>query len=207
MVEFRQGDSTPPVSRDGDLNAVVLVGGGSRRMGRPKQILRRDGLTMVEIAVAAVAGIADRVVLAGSGEVPGELGGLERLADAPGVPGPLGGILAAIRSVPESPWIVVACDMPRVRREAVEWLVSERRPEIWAVLPQTVVGRVEPLLAVYEPRMRDVLELRATDGRFGLQDLAASDRVWCPSPPAGIRDAWVNVNTLEEFESSTVIDV
>ena len=207
MSEFRRGGSAGSISRDRNLNAVVLVGGGSRRMGRPKQTLRRDGVTLVEIAVAAVGTSVDRVVLAGSGEVPGELEGLECLADAPGVPGPLGGILAAMRSAPDGAWIVVACDMPRVRRDAVAWLVSQRRPEIWAVLPQTVMGRVEPLLAVYEARMRDALELRAAEGRFGMQDLAASDRVWCPCPPAGIRDAWVNVNTLEEFESSTVIDV
>lgn len=189
------------------LNAVVLVGGGSRRMGRPKQNLRRDGATLVEIAVAAVGELADRVVLAGGGDVPTNLDGLERLADAPGIPGPLGGILAAMRWAPESAWIVIACDMPRVRRQAVAWLVSERSLEFWAILPQMVVGRVEPLLAVYEPQMRAVLELRAADCRFGIQGLAASDRVWCPSPPEGIRDAWVNVNTLEEFESSTVIDV
>jgi molybdopterin-guanine dinucleotide biosynthesis protein A len=176
-------------------------------MGRPKQNLRHDGATLVEIAVAAVGEFADRVFLAGGGDVPKNLDGLERLADAPGIPGPLGGILAAMRWAPESAWIVMACDMPRVRRQAVAWLVSERSPEFWAVLPQNVVGRVEPLLAVYEPKMREVLERRAAEGRFGMQKLAASDRVWCPSPPEGIRDAWVNVNTLEEFESSTVIDV
>lgn len=189
------------------LNAVVLVGGGSRRMGRPKQTLRRDGVTLVEIALAAVGALAGRVVLAGGGAVPEALDGLERLADAPGVPGPLGGILAAMRWDSDSAWIVAACDMPRVRRQAVAWLVSERSPEYWAVLPQTVAGRVEPLLAVYEPKMREVLERRAAEGRFGMQDLVASDRVWCPKPPEGIRDAWINVNTLEEFESSVVIDV
>lgn len=204
MSEFAGVDSSPPQDR---LNAVVLVGGGSRRMGRPKQFLRRDGVTLVEIAVAAVAGLVDRVVLAGNGKVPKDLEGLERLADPPGVPGPLGGTLAAMRSAPDSAWIVAACDMPRVRQEAVAWLVSERSPEFWAVLPQMVVGRVEPLLAVYEPRMRDVLERRAANGRFGMQGLAESDRVWCPSPPENLRDAWVNANTMEEFESSAVIDV
>jgi len=204
MSEFAGVDSSPPQDR---LNAVVLVGGGSRRMGRPKQFLRRDGVTLVEIAVAAVGGLVDRVVLAGGGAVPEVLDGLERVADASGAQGPLGGILAAMRWAPESAWIVAACDMPRVRQEAVAWLVSERSPEFWAVLPQMDVGRVDPLLAVYEPWMREVLERRAADGRFGMQGLAESDRVWCPSPPENLRDAWMNVNTLEEFESSAVIDV
>jgi len=204
MSEFAGTDSSQTQDR---LNAVVLVGGRSRRMGRPKQNLRRAGATLVEVAVAAVGKSVDRVVLAGDGKVPKDLDGLERLADAPGVPGPLGGILAAMRWAPDSAWIVAACDIPRVRQEAVAWLVSERSPEFWAVLPQTVMGRVEPLLAVYEPRMREVLERRAADGRYGMQGLVESDRVWCPSPPESLRDAWVNVNTMEEFESSAVIDV
>jgi molybdopterin-guanine dinucleotide biosynthesis protein A len=189
------------------LNAVVLVGGGSRRMGRPKQKLRLSGATLVEIAVAAVGGLVDRVVVAGGGELPESLDGLERLADAPGVQGPLGGILAAMRWAPESAWLVAACDMPRIRRDAVAWLLSQRGPEVWAVLPKLVTSRVEPLLAVYEPQLLTVLERRAAAGRFGLQDLAGSAHVVCPRPPENLHDAWLNVNTMEEFERSAVIDV
>ncbi len=207
MTELRSGESAPQGPRDCILNAVVLIGGGSRRMGMPKQNLRRDGVTLVEIAVAAVGCLADRVVLAGVGAVPEALHGLERLADAAGVPGPLGGILAAMRWDPDRAWIVAACDMPRIRVRAVEWLVSQRAPDVWAVLPRTAGGKVEPLLAVYEPEMKQVLEQRATKGFFGMQGLASSDKVGCPSPPTSIQDAWVNVNTLEEFERSSVIDV
>jgi molybdopterin-guanine dinucleotide biosynthesis protein A len=176
-------------------------------MGRPKQNLRRGGVTLVEIAVAAVGEMVERLVLAGGGNIPPNLEGLERLTDVPRVPGPLGGILAAMRAAPEKTWIVAASDMPLIRREAVEWLVSQRGPEVWAVLPRTAGDKVEPLLAVYEPEMRKVLETRAEQGYFGMQGLESVDRVRCPTPTDNLRDAWMNVNTLEEFESSLVIDV
>ncbi len=207
MIEFGPGISAPQVSGVGNLNAVVLVGGKSLRMGRPKQVLSRGGMTLTEIAVAAVEGFVHRVVLAGDGPVPENLDGLERLADVPGLRGPLGGILAAMRRIPESVWVVSASDMPRVRREAIEWLLAQRRPGVWAVLPRTAADLVEPLLAVYEPQMKNILERRADIGRFGFQKLAGSNRVMCPSPPDEIRDAWTSVNTLEEFEASFVIDV
>jgi hypothetical protein len=120
MVERGQRVSAQRFFPDTDVNAVVLVGGKSRRMGRPKQTLIRGGVTLAEIAVAAVQGSVHRVVLAGHGPVPESLGGLELLADIPGPSGPLGGILAAMRHSPEATWIVSACDMPRVRREDSE---------------------------------------------------------------------------------------
>ena len=199
--------STPLPSTGQDVRAVVLVGGGSRRMGRPKLALRRDGLTLVEIAVAAVDGLAGTTVLAGDGPLPRGLSGYRRLSDPPNVAGPLGGILAAMRWDPKAAWVVMACDMPLARPEAVEWLVSQRRSGVLAVLPQIVPGTVEPFLAVYEPQMKDVLERRAGEGRFGFQDLAGARGISCPPPPDKIRDAWTNVNTLEEFQNSAVIDV
>ena len=176
-------------------------------MGTPKQMLRRDGLTLVERAVAALEIAVDLIVLAGDGPVPPALGGYRRLSDPPEGIGPLGGILAALKSDPGAVWVVAACDMPLIRPAAVAWLVSQRRSESWAVFPRVVPGRVEPLFAVYEPKIKNVLERRAGEGRFGFQDLARSELISCPRPPDEIRDAWTNVNTLEQFRNSAVLDV
>lgn len=200
-IAYRRQDQGPPV------NAVVLIGGSSRRMGRPKQILSRGGLTLVEIAVSAVERVIRQVVLAGSGPIPPGLHRFERLSDPPGIAGPMAGLLAAMRRAPEAAWVVVACDMPRVREQAVVWLLEQRGPGVRAVLPKNTEGGVEPLLAVYEPSMKGELERRFENGRFGLRHLAESKGVRCPIPPDDVRDAWMNVNTMEEFESSVVIDV
>jgi molybdopterin-guanine dinucleotide biosynthesis protein A len=60
----------------------VLIGGAGRRMGAPKQLVRHDGATLAERAVAALAAHAEGVALLGAGAVPAALGALLRLADA-----------------------------------------------------------------------------------------------------------------------------
>jgi len=190
--------------RERRINGAVLVGGASRRMGRPKQLVVHRGVTLSERAVEAVEGPVEKIVLAGSGPVPGPLESLPRLPDPPGLAGPLAGLLSVMRWAPDATWVVAACDMPKVSSEAVAWLIGQRRPGVWAVMPRLRNGRIEPLLALYEPQARPLLEAQATRGKWGPRHLAANDRVICPSPPPEIIGAWENVNTPEEMDSVAV---
>jgi len=82
--------------------AGVLVGGESRRMGRPKQFVEIGGCAMIEHVVRSVSEEVDEVVLLGGGPVPSSLEGLSRVADADGCRGPMAGILGAMRARPEA---------------------------------------------------------------------------------------------------------
>jgi len=53
--------------------AGVLVGGESRRMGRPKQFIKIGERTMIEHVVCSVSEEVDEVVLLGRGPVPSSL--------------------------------------------------------------------------------------------------------------------------------------
>ena len=149
-------------------------------MGRPKQLLEQGGTSFVERAVDALAARVERVILAGLGPVPEAICGMTMLDDVPNRKGPLAGLLAAMQFKPESAWLVAACDMPFITAEAVGWLVEQRSERNLAVLPSVTTQRVEPLLAVYEPRIRPLLEDRAAAGWWGLQHLRRVDRVLCP---------------------------
>jgi molybdopterin-guanine dinucleotide biosynthesis protein A len=186
------------------INGVVLVGGASRRMGRPKQLIEHRGVTLSERAVEAISGLVEKTVLAGSGPAPRSIESLPRLPDSPGVVGPLAGLLSVMRWAPDATWVVAACDMPRVNSEAVAWLIGQRRPGAWAVMPIPRNGRVEPLLAVYEPQARLLLEAQAVRGRWGPRHLAENNQVICPVPPTELIGAWESVNTPEEMASVSV---
>jgi molybdopterin-guanine dinucleotide biosynthesis protein A len=182
----------------------VLLGGGSRRMGAPKQLVAHRGRTLIEIAVAAVACVADEVVLLGAGEVPENLERLQRLPDIAETDGPMAGLLSAMRWHPRATWIFAACDMPLLRPAAVRWLAEQRRPGTWAVLPRVDDTGIEPLLAVYEHQSRKLLEEIVRNGRRAPRHIHEHPAVRTPTPPEDLRILWANANTPEDLERLTV---
>jgi molybdopterin-guanine dinucleotide biosynthesis protein A len=182
--------------------AGVLVGGASRRMGTPKHELLVGGEPLLARIAAALAPAGPVMLLGGAGRL--ELPGAEpaaaeagRLPDAPGVVGPLAGVLAALRWDPAA-WTIASCDLPRLSAEAVSWLLAQRRPGRWAVMPR-VHGVVQPLLAVYEPQALPLLEAITAGGPAGPSQLAGHPHVATPEPPPELADAWRGVNTPEEL--------
>ncbi|MBU1140369.1 MAG: molybdopterin-guanine dinucleotide biosynthesis protein B, partial [Proteobacteria bacterium] len=127
--------------------ACLLIGGRSSRMGRPKHLIEgENGQTWIDNTVKLLGPFAEQVVLSGRGEVPAHLDHLVRLPDLPDVAGPLTGILAAMRWQPAVSWMLVACDMPNISSQALEWLLEQRRPGSWGTVPRLREdGFVEPL--------------------------------------------------------------
>jgi molybdopterin-guanine dinucleotide biosynthesis protein A len=181
------------------VHAGLLVGGDSGRMGQPKQLLDYDGATFIERVRSAIEPHVARIVLLGEGAVPESCRGLPRLPDAPQTGGPLAGMLAALRSAPDAAWLIAACDLPRITPEAIRWLLEQRAPDRWAVLPRVAPDRAEPLLAVYEPTSRPLLNDLLKRGRSAPRELASYAQVHTPTPPADLLPAWQNVNTPADF--------
>jgi molybdenum cofactor guanylyltransferase len=189
----------PEAWREAPVCAGILVGGRSTRMGTPKQLLDWDGRPIVERTVEILATRAERVVFLGDGDVPAGCEEVPRIPDPPGLAGPLAGILGAMRWGPGATWIVAACDQPLVDVAALDWLLAQRHPGTWAVLPVGEHGP-EPLLALYDARARGILEVMAAGGSLAPRDLAGHRRVATPALPAERRAAWLGVNTPAEYE-------
>lgn len=178
--------------------ACLLIGGRSSRMGSPKHLIRTDGLTWVERTVRVLEGVASTVAIVGAGELPPSLSDAVRLPDVADSHGPMAGLLAAMRWAPRASWLVAACDLPDLSREALEWLLAQRAPGRWAVLPRLPGSPgVEPLLALYDFRAAGLLEELAARGEHCPARITASGRVATPRPPKALRSAWRNVNSPE----------
>lgn len=170
-------------------------------MGRPKHLLRRGGLTWLELIVQQFQGQVEQVVLVGQGEVPPSLAGLPVIADAPGLEGPMAGVLAVFRQQQQVSWLVAACDLPCLQSAALAWLLDCRSPGVRAVLPDLQGnGQVEPLLAYYDCSCRELLEELAADGLRKLSGLVGRPGVLTPQPPAYLQDSWRNVNRPEDID-------
>ncbi len=178
----------------------LLIGGASSRMGQPKQLVSVDGVALVERVHSALRAPTRQVVALGAGALPPALDALPRLADPPGVAGPLAGLLAAQRWAPRAAWLVASCDLPRLDAAALDWLLAQRAPGRWAVL-SCRDGRVEPLLAVYEPQARGLLEDLADRCQTAPRLLRDCEGVYCPELPEALAPAWKGVNTPAELQN------
>ena len=164
----------------------VLTGGASRRMGRPKDALLFGGKRLDAIAEAALMPHCEAVHRLGPGG----------LSDPPGVRGPIAGIIAARRHAPEAWWIILACDMPLVRPEAVAWLIARREAEAVAVLPRLPDQGVQPTFALYGPGVDPLLKtLKAP------RHLADHALVSTPEVPEALRACWTNVKDPQALEA------
>ena len=180
----------------------ILIGGQNRRMGSPKHLLPHEaggGGTWLEHTVDVLRCCCGQIVIAGGGTVPDALEGLPRLADVPEVSGPLAGLLAAMRWAPAASWLLAACDHPRLSPAAVEWLLAERGPGVWSVLPHLSKSQhSEPLLAFYDLRVRPFLENLAHRQSASLQAVAEHPKTRRVGIPHELAEAWRDVDTPEE---------
>ncbi len=185
------------------LYGCVLIGGRSRRMGQTKHLLRTaSGKTWLETTLAALQGVVEKTVIAGAGALPPTLTETTQLADVDTVTGPLAGILAAMRWAPQVSWLVVACDLPRLEPAALHWLQRQRRPGVWAVMPQSDIDNdhCEPLLACYEAQALHWCEQLRLAGQPAPHRLAERQQCITPLPPATLRTSWFNANSGADID-------
>jgi molybdopterin-guanine dinucleotide biosynthesis protein A len=136
------------------FDAIVLAGGGGRRLGGADKAAVQIGTrSLLDRSLDAVHGAAHIVVVGPARELPdGVLGTCE---DPPGG-GPVAGIAAALTGLRSSLVVVLACDMPFVTAMTVERLVAcAGEPGTDGALLVDQDGRRQFLAAVYKlPALR-----------------------------------------------------
>jgi molybdopterin-guanine dinucleotide biosynthesis protein MobB len=184
------------------VGAGLLIGGNSERMGRPKALLEMGGKTLAEKAYDTLSKVAVSAILLGSGPLPESLAGADRLPDVSHCTGPLAGMVSAFRWEPERAWIISSVDMPLMQEDALEWLLEQRKPGVWAVLPkiESSSSVVETTGALYEPLIFDYIDSLSGRGILKLQEIGKHPKVLTPLVPDSLARAWRNVNTPAEWE-------
>jgi molybdopterin-guanine dinucleotide biosynthesis protein A len=146
------------------VTGIVLAGGRSRRFGSDKLAADLDGRPLLAATIAAVAQIADAVIVAGP-RLPDGLDVGERvtlLADADPGSGPLvalDGVLRSMRPAPADVAVVVGGDMPALHGEVLRLMTTRLRddPDVEAVLLEWHGAAIDSEPA--EPDRRQVLPL------------------------------------------------
>lgn len=131
-------------SRLSDVEAVLLTGGASRRMGTDKASLMIDGRPLAERVAAELAEVCDPVTVLGREPLEGYL----FLADKGEYEGPLA---ALSRFEPRKEKVFVAsCDLPGFSHELVAFLHTRVGASEAALTEMD--GRLQPLCAIYDRR-------------------------------------------------------
>jgi len=151
----------------------------------------RCGARRAGALAAALRPFVSTVALLGGGGIPDGAGEFAALPAAPDVRGPRAEVLSAMRWAPMTGWIFVDAALSPMPATAVEWLLAERQPGVWAVLPELPDADPEtPPLAYCDFRAQPLLEATGSVSEF-----ARSPKVVTPRLPVELRKAWSDQDT------------
>ena len=180
------------------LRGLVLAGGRSERMQTDKGALHYHGLDQRQHTAEVLREFCPDVRVSVRADQAAELpAGLTALPDTFLGLGPLGGLLSAFQADPNAAWLVLACDLPFLTRDTLEYLVMNRQPARMATSFRSPWDEFpEPLISIWEPRSYgQLLRFLSLGYSCPRKALINSDiELLAPPVPAELR----NVNTPEE---------
>jgi len=188
-----------------DAGVVILAGGRSSRMGRPKAWLDFGGVPLLQRIVQRLEGsFPEVVVVAAPGQELPPVAATVVRDEQPGE-GPVGGLVVGLRELGCEVALVLTCDVPFVSAVVAKYL--EAAIEGFDVAVPEWEGRLNPLQAAYRTTCQPVLAELFAAGRRRPVDLF--DRV----PTRIVREeeirsldpegrTFLNMNSPEDYEAA-----
>ncbi|MGK5087614.1 molybdenum cofactor guanylyltransferase [Bdellovibrionota bacterium FG-2] len=181
-----------------EIVGVVLAGGKSSRMGRPKELLEVSGERFLDRMIARLREVTPEIWVSGAGGIAD---------DCPDL-GPLGGVSTVLKralgeKVPPKALLFVPVDMPQMTKH-----YFEKMAQALLASEDTLAVHFEgfplPVALRCEPRVLDCLLRCIADSRLSVQAflelLGESSNLEALSLQSVERAAFLNVNTPEEFQ-------
>jgi molybdopterin-guanine dinucleotide biosynthesis protein A len=185
------------------ISAVILAGGKSQRMGQDKAFLKIGSLTIVEYQLQRLKPLFEEILLSANSPEKFAHLGLEVVQDYIPGRGPLVGIYSSLLQAKHSHIFAIACDMPFVSPELINYM-KENSKGYDVTVPETDRG-LEPLYAIYSKTCLHVMKKYIDAGgkgrviEFFLEvkvRVITQDEI---SRIPGGKEAFFNFNTPEEY--------
>jgi len=159
-----------------NIQAYILAGGKSSRMGSDKGLLNLHGKHLVDYVVAALAPEISQITLVTNNAAYSRFG-LPLLADSVENAGPAGGIYTALRNSKSPLNFICSCDMPFITAAGVKFMIEKSQGADICV-PQ-YLNNPEPLFGLYASDCANEWERLLQQGTYKLQHffLAFSTRL------------------------------
>lgn len=183
------------------LSGLLLTGGQSRRMGRDKALLQRNGVSLLDRGMGLLEKLCEKQFVSVSVVTEhGQRSQYPQIPDQFGGQGPVDGIASAQLKDPQAAWLVLACDLPLLDLYTLQWLVDHRssKHEVTAFV-STNSQLPEPLCAIYEPSSAPKIQQLLTEGvRSARKMVMDLDHNLLHQPSEG---RLVNANTPQQWQS------
>lgn len=176
---------------------LVLAGGGSRRMGRPKAWLEVGDTILLRYVADRLAPAFSEVMVSFAEPEQLEVPLPYRMVfDRKRSAGPLAGLEAGLIAARNELLFAVACDMPYVTQEFAQMaIVAARRSD--AAIPR-VDGRPEPVCGAYRRSALPAISEALNAGRLKTADaIAELDVTWLEDVDP---DLFRSLNTPEDLD-------
>jgi len=182
------------------LNGLILAGGKSIRMGFDKGAINIYGKEQRYYVADMLKPYCNEVFISCRADQQQEVDSLY-----PAIPdtftglGPLGAILSAFREKPDSALLVVACDLPLLDADAIQYLITNRNVSTIATAYESGFdGLPEPLITIWEPKSYPQLLAFLAQGYSCPRKVLINSDITLLKAPNPV--ALTNVNTPEDME-------
>ena len=142
-----------------EIRGLVLAGGFSKRMGQDKGLISYHGIPhrIYLYHLLKRAGLSQVHISCRTDQIE-ELHEFRPLADAFTPAGPMAALLTAFEENAHVAWLVLACDLPLMDLQTVQYLISHRDPSKIATAFRSPEDNFpEPLIAIWEPASQALL--------------------------------------------------
>jgi molybdenum cofactor guanylyltransferase len=157
-----------------DVSCIVLAGGRSTRLGRNKVVEIIGNQSLLERVISNLTYFSDDIIVVSAKE-----SSLPQLSDYPNLKmvqdiypgkGSLGGVYSGLVSAKSFYNLVVACDMPFLNRNLLQYLI-DAAPGYDTVVPRLDDGTLEPLHAIYSKNCIPTFERFMRENNLKILDI------------------------------------
>ncbi len=182
------------------IKGLVLAGGKSVRMGQDKGMTQWHGQPQRYYMADMLATICDEVFISCRED---QVAGIDTryipLTDNPNYAGsgPTAAILSAFEKHPDCTWLVVACDLPLLNKDTLQFLIDNRNTSgIATTFKSPHDGLPEPLITIWEPSSYPILLAKLQEGYKCPRKVLINNPATILDPP--YPQALMNANTPED---------
>lgn len=178
--------------------AIILAGGKSSRMNyNDKAFLKLKETTMIQKILDDTLEFGQQIIISNELEKYKEFR-IDTYKDILESKGPLAGIHVGLLNSKYDFNLVVACDMPNLNKEFLNFL-GNIKTEKDAIVPK-IGDHVQPLCSVYKRNIIEVIEKCIENNIYRVQSLYEYISVEYVEVPKEYEDIFININTPGQYK-------